>query len=217
MIAAADVCVLLLLVVAHEAAIKHVGGVDEEFHGLILRPAQNSRLRCNSRAGSPVLWGMSFPKPAEIILRVAAIVLLAPAISLPAQPPGMPSGGMSSTPTINVKKFDAEKELARLTRKYRLTEDQQTKIRPVLVEQQTKVHKLGDDERLSDADWVAGVRQAHRETVAKVKLEMTDEQASRYVKDEQKRAKSDQEDQGSDGPPGGGPDGGPPPGGGGPP
>ena len=131
---------------------------------------------------------MTFLKPAKIILRVAAIVLLASAISLPAQPPGMPPGGMSSTPTINVKKFDADKELARLTKKYKLTADQKTKIRPVLVEQQAKVHKLGDDEGLSDADWVAGVRQAHRETVAKVKLEMTDEQASRYVADEEKLA-----------------------------
>ena len=121
--------------------------------------------------------------------------------------------------TVGNKMYDAEKELARLTRRYSLTAEQKTKIQPLLLDQQRQVHALGEDDSLSDAEWTAAVRRVHTETVAKVKLELTDAQATRYAKDEAKRAKSSGDsDDGDDGPPDGPPpDGGPPPGGGGPP
>jgi hypothetical protein len=71
---------------------------------------------------------------------------------------------------------------------------------------------------MSDRDYVAAVRAAHQETVAKVKEQMTDAQAAKYIKDEEKQAKDDEDDdQMPFGPGGGGPPGGGPPGGGGPP
>jgi hypothetical protein len=123
-------------------------------------------------------------------------------------------GGASS---INVKKFNADKELTRLTKKYKLTEDEKTKIQPILADQEKRVHALGDDDSLSDSEWAAAVRKVHQETVLSVKAQMTDEQATKYVKDEEKQAKSDAEE--DSGPPDGEPPGGggPPPGGGGPP
>jgi hypothetical protein len=130
--------------------------------------------------------------------------------------------------TVGNKMYDAEKELARLTKRYSLTADQKTKIQPILLEQQQQVHALGEDDALSDTEWAGAVRKVHTQTVAKVKLELTDAQATRYAKDETKRAKSngdsdDADDGPPDGPPpdGGGPGGGGPggggPGGGGPP
>lgn len=132
-------------------------------------------------------------------------------------PPGPPPGMMGGS-QIDVRKFGAERELARLTKKYKLTEDQKAQIKPALVEQEKQVHALGEDTALSDTEYVAAVRRVHRETVAKVKLQLSDEQASRYAKDEEKLAKSDAEDDAiqEDGPPGGPPPE-PPPGGGGPP
>jgi hypothetical protein len=118
---------------------------------------------------------------------------------------------------VGNKMYDAEKELARLTKRYSLTADQKTKIQPILLEQQKQVHALGEDDALSDTEWAAAVRKVHTQTVAKVKLELTDAQATKYAKDEAKRAKSNGDsNDGDDGPPDGPPPGGGGPGGGGP-
>ena len=67
------------------------------------------------------------------------------------------------------------------------------------------MHELGDDASLSDSEWAVAVRKVHQETVLSVKAQMTDDHATKYVKDEEKQAKSDEEDQQG---PGGGPGGG---------
>ncbi len=123
----------------------------------------------------------------------------------------------AQTLTVADKKYDAQKELARMVKRYSLTEEQRVRIQPLLVEQQRQVHTLGEDESLSNSAWASGVRKVHLATVAQVKLQMTDAQASKYAKDEVKRAKSDgdSDDMDDDGPPDGPPPGGPPPGGGG--
>jgi periplasmic protein CpxP/Spy len=130
---------------------------------------------------------------------------------------GAVAQGKSSLTVAN-KRDDAAKELARLTRKYGLTEEQKARIQPLLAEQQRQVHVLGEDESLSDMAWSAAVRKVHQLTMLKVKVELTDAQASKYIKDEEKEAKKSQDDggdDGMDGPPDGPPPGGP--GGGGPP
>ncbi len=126
------------------------------------------------------------------------------------------------------KEYDTAKELARMTKRYGLTKDQKTMIEPLLLEQQNQVHTLGEDESLTDAEWAGSVRKVHQATVLKVRKLLTDEQLSKYAKDELKRAKqagNDSDDANDDGPPdgppldggpGGGPGGGGPSGGGGP-
>jgi hypothetical protein len=130
---------------------------------------------------------------------------------------GAATATSGESPTVGNKRYDAVKELARLTKVYKLTNEQRTKIEPILLEQQKQVHALGEEDALTDAEWAGAVRRVHLQTVAKVKLELTDSQATRYSKDEAKRTKSsDGSDDGDDGPPDGGPpDGGPPGGGGG--
>jgi hypothetical protein len=125
--------------------------------------------------------------------------------------------------TVASKRYDAEKELARMTKHYSLTADQKAKIQPLLLEQQRQVHTLGEDTSLTNSEWTAAVRKVHQKTVAQVKLHLTEAQVSKYAKDEAKLAKNsqgDSDDADDDGPPpdgpppGGGPGG---PGGGGPP
>jgi len=118
--------------------------------------------------------------------------------------------------TVANKRYDAEKELARLTKRYGLTDDQKAKIQPILLDQQKQVHVLGEDETLSDSAWANEVRKVHQQTVANVKRQLTDAQASKYAKDEAKRVKetTEADDDSDDGPPDGGPPGGGPPGGG---
>jgi Spy/CpxP family protein refolding chaperone len=148
----------------------------------------------------------------KALVGAALLPFLLPIVAVRAQgPPPWMDGGASS---IDVKKFNAEKELTRLTKKYKLTEDERTKIQPILADQEKRVHDLGDDDSLSDREWAAAVRKVHQETVLSVKAQMTDDHATKYVKDEEKQAKSDEEDQQG---PGGGPGGGGPPPGGGPP
>lgn len=124
----------------------------------------------------------------------------------------MMAGGSS----IDVRKFGADRELARLTKKYKLSDEQRANIQPLLADQEKRIHAVGEETNLTDAEWTAAVRKVHRETVAKVKLAMTDDQANRYTKDEEKQTKSDAEEDQMQGPPDGPPPG-PPPGGGGPP
>jgi len=129
------------------------------------------------------------------------------------------TAGKAESLQVANKEYDAAKELARMAKRYGLSEEQKTKIEPLLLEQQKQVHTLGEDESLTNAEWASAVRKVHQKTVLQVRKLMTDEQLSKYAKDEAKRAKqagndSDADDDGPpDGPP---PDGGPPPGGGGP-
>ncbi len=130
--------------------------------------------------------------------------------------------GKAGSLQVANKEYDGVKELARMTKRYGLSKEQKAKIEPLLLEQQKQVHTLGEDESLTDAEWAGAVRKVHQATVLQVRKLLTDEQLSKYAKDEAKRAKqsgndSDADDDGPpDGPP---PDGGPPgggPGGGGP-
>lgn len=195
-----------------------------------------------------VYWGMSGIRIARLILRVGLVASVLTGVSGWAQSaapstPGLKTNdqrlaaadtatsatdtttaatGKAESLQVSSKEYDAVKELARMTKRDGLTAEQKTKIEPLLLEQQKQVHALGEDESLTDAEWAGAVRQVHQATVLKVKKLLTDEQLSKYAKDEAKRAKqagndSDAEDDGPpDGPP---PDGGPPgggPGGGGP-
>jgi periplasmic protein CpxP/Spy len=159
---------------------------------------------------------MNWPRGVALSLRLVVVSTLLLAVAAKAQPPmgmgGPPGGGAS----INVKKFAADRELTRLTKKYKLTPEQKAKIQPILADQEKQVHGLGDDDSLSNTDYIAAVRKVHQQTVMQVKAQMAEDQAAKYIKDEEKQAKSDAEDdQQQQGPPGGGPPGGgggPPPG-----
>jgi hypothetical protein len=112
------------------------------------------------------------------------------------------------------KEYDAVKELARMTKRYGLSKEQKAKIEPLLLEQQKQVHTLGEDVSLTDAKWIGSVRTVHQATVLAIKKLLTDEQLSKYAKDEAKRAKQSGDDADDDGPPDGPPPDGGPPGGG---
>ena len=157
------------------------------------------------------------------ILRISLVWILLPGFAAVAQhTPSATPAATSDAQSVPKNEFDAVKELARMTKRYGLGDEQKKKIQPILADQQAQVHQLGEDESLSNAEWAAAVQEVHRQTVLKIKPLMTDSQLSKYTKDEAKRAKhslSDPGDDGFDGPPGGPPPGGPPggPGGFGPP
>lgn len=175
------------------------------------------RQKCNPGNGIGVYGSMNAARGKGIAVGLALVSLLLSGIGVVAQTKGSQTvTAAADSLTVANKRYDAEKELARLTKRYGLTEEQKAKIKPILLDQQKQVHALGEDESLTDAEWNAAVGKVHAQTVAQVKRDLTDAQASKYAKDEAKRAKSPQDDADDDnGPPDGPPPDGPPPGGGG--
>jgi hypothetical protein len=150
------------------------------------------------------------------------IPLLAILLASPVHPAIAQDAAAPQSITVANKHYDAAKELPRLTRVYKLTPLQSASIKPILLDQQTKIHDLGEDQSLSNSDWSSGIRKIHQLAVQQIKAQLNDAQASTYTRDEEKFAKKSSNDPGDDGddgppfgpPPGGGPGG---PGGGGPP
>ncbi|MDR3745349.1 MAG: hypothetical protein P4K80_04380 [Acidobacteriaceae bacterium] len=162
---------------------------------------------------------MSLSHPARLLLRLSFLPLLllahlGVAQSASSSTTTSPAATAKASLAVGNNRYDAAKELPRLTRRYSLTLDQQAKIQPLLLEQQKQIHKLGEDGSLSNAEWIAAVRKVHLQTVALIKHQLTDAQATLYARDEAKWAKSSQGD--SEDADDGGPPDGPPPGGGGP-
>ena len=155
----------------------------------------------------------------ERLVQLGLLALMLPTLTIStlAQIPALPGKSVSTTAkptslTVANKRYDATKELARMSRHYSLTEEQRVKIQPLLLEQQRQIHALGEDTTLTDTEWNSSVHKVHLNTVAQIKLQLTDAQALKYTKDEAKASKQqgNSDDAGDDGPP----DGGPPPGGG---
>jgi hypothetical protein len=160
-----------------------------------------------------VYGGMNVPTICRIALTFGVLGLGLANVTGRAQESASATASAESLAVGN-KMYDREKELARLTKRYGLTDDQKQKIAAILLEQQRQVHELGEDQSLSNSAWASAVWKVHLQTVAQVKLQMTDAQASKYATDEAKRKKSNaSDDAGDDGPPDGFPPG-PPPGGG---
>lgn len=123
-----------------------------------------------------------------------------------AQEPGPPPpDGMQGPPGMQPPKMDVDKEIARMTKRYALTDAQKTQVRPILVEQQHKMELVFQDSSLSPEDRFAKIRAIHDEQVSRVSEVLSDSQRSKYQKDQKEM--------------GPGPEGMPPPpdGGGGPP
>jgi hypothetical protein len=113
-------------------------------------------------------------------------------------------------PHPDMPKMDVDKELARMTKRYGLSESQKAKIRPVLVDVKAKMDALSKDSSMEFGEWMQRMRAIHEEQTSRILAVLSDEQRAKYQKDTEREA----HDQG-DGPP----DGPPPPGdgGGGPP
>jgi hypothetical protein len=173
---------------------------------------------------------MNGPRAVQLYLRLGLIALGTIGSSVLAMGQSTATTAQTATTakaeslTVANKAYDAGKELPRMAKRYSLSAEQMKKIQPLLLEQQKQIHKLGEDASLTNAEWASAVRKVHQKTVAQVKLLLTDEQLSKYVQDEVKRAKKSGNDSGDDDddgppygpPPGGGPGGPGGPGGGGP-
>ena len=128
----------------------------------------------------------------------AAFAQDAPAPDASAQPGGGGGGGrmgrMQMTP---------DEQVARMTKRYNLSADQQTQIKPILANQQQQMTALRGDSSLSREDKMAKMKGIRDDSSTKIQAILNDTQKKQYAEDQQKMQERMQER-------GGGGPGGPP-------
>lgn len=130
----------------------------------------------------------------------------------PPPPPDGPPPQQSDTANPG-KPPDVDHVLARMSKRYKLTADQQAQLKPVLVEEWNKISALEKDTSLSLSAQKRRIRAVHQETSSKIGEILTKSQFEKFQEDQEKIEARNQEGDNPDGPPPPPPDGGggPPP------
>jgi len=147
------------------------------------------------------------------IFTFVACAWLAATYSVAAQePPPPPPDGMEM-PRPDMPKMDVDKELARMTKRYGLSESQKAQVRPILVDVKARMDDLSRDSAAEFGERIEKMRAIRDEQTSRISAILSDNQRVKYQKDMNRQA----QDQGygpPDGPPPpppGGDGGGPPP------
>lgn len=129
-----------------------------------------------------------------------------------AQEPGLPPDGMgppmnSEPPTMNVNK-----QLAKMAKRYSLSDTQKEQIRPILEDVKKRIDGLFQDSSLAPEDRFSTMRSIHDDETSRVSAVLNDDQRAKYQKDQERKANQPSDEE--LGPPPGPPpdsEGGPPP------
>ncbi len=95
-------------------------------------------------------------------------------------PPPPPDQGQAAPPQGGHMRMDPDRQLERLTRELNLTTDQQSQIKPLLVDRQQKMQALMQNESLSQDDRRAQARTISMGTNNSIKALLTDEQKQKF-------------------------------------
>jgi Spy/CpxP family protein refolding chaperone len=117
------------------------------------------------------------------------------------EPPPRPPDGMEMPPP-DMPRMDVDKELARMTKRYGLSESQRAQIRSVLVDVKAKMDDLSKDSSTDFGEQMQRMRAIREKQTSRISAILSDEQRAKYQKDTERQAR-DQD--------GGPPDGLPPP------
>jgi Spy/CpxP family protein refolding chaperone len=106
-----------------------------------------------------------------------------------------------------------DEQLKRMTREFNLTADQQTKIKPILVDSQKKMEDLRNDSNIDRQTMRQRMMQIRQDTNDQVRAQLDDTQKQEFDKQEQERQEQMQNRRNGPGGPGGADQGGnaPPP------
>jgi protein CpxP len=119
-----------------------------------------------------------------------------PAPDASAQQPG--PGRMGRQPV------SPDEQVARMTKRYNLSADQQTQIKPILANQQQQMMALRQDSSLSREDRMAKMKSIHEDSSTKISAILNDTQKKQFAEDQQKMQERMAE-RGGGGPPAGAP------------
>jgi protein CpxP len=116
-------------------------------------------------------------------------------------PPAMqgPGGGRRGM-------MDPDQQLARMSKRYNLSADQQTQLKPILVSQQQQMQALRGDSSMSREDRMAKMQSIRSDSTTKIEAILNDTQKKQFAEDQQ-RMQERMQQRGD----GGGPGGPPPP------
>jgi protein CpxP len=149
-------------------------------------------------------------KPLSSLLQGAVLAVgLAAIVPVFAQEPGgapetsapPPQGGHRGM-------MDPAQQLEGMTKRYNLSADQQTQLKPILASQQQQMQALRGDSSLSREDRMTKMQSIRADTKTKIEAVLNDDQKKQFEADQQRMQERMQERGGQGGGPGGG---GPPP------
>jgi hypothetical protein len=110
------------------------------------------------------------------------------------EPPPPPPDGMEMPPP-DIPRMDVDKELARMTKRYGLSEIQKAQMRPVLVDVKAQLDALSKDSSTEFGERMQRMRAIREEQTSRISVILSNDQK------DMKRREQDQGDGPPDGPP----------------
>ena len=110
-----------------------------------------------------------------------------PAISASAQDAPPPQGdSMQQQGGGGHHGMNADDQLAHMTKRYKLTADQQSQIKPILDAQQQSMMQMHSDTSMSREDKMAKMQSMRQDSTQKIEAILTPEQKTKFDKDQAK-------------------------------
>jgi len=97
----------------------------------------------------------------------------------PAPPDAAQQGGHRQPPT-------PDEQVARMTKRYNLSADQQAQIKPIVADQQQKMMALRGDSSMSRDDKMAKMKSIHEDSNTKIQSILNDTQKQQFAQDQQR-------------------------------
>jgi periplasmic protein CpxP/Spy len=89
--------------------------------------------------------------------------------------------------------MNPDEQVAHMTKRYSLTSDQQTQIKPILTNQQQQMQALRQDTTLSREDKMAKIKTIRDDSSSKIQALLNDSQKQKFAQDQQRRQERMQE------------------------
>jgi protein CpxP len=86
-----------------------------------------------------------------------------------------------------------DEQVARMTKRYSLSSDQQAQIKPIIANQQQQMQALRQDSSLSREDKMAKMKSIHQDSSSKIQAVLNDSQKQKFAQDQQRRQQQMQE------------------------
>ncbi len=130
----------------------------------------------NTRAG----WRVSNPSRWLKIFSFAILAFVISSSAALAQTADTQSSGDAAAPAGGRQMPTVDEQLQKLTKALTLTDDQQTKIKPILESQRTQMEAIRNDTSGNRRENFAKMRDVHEKTVTQVKAVLNDDQKKKY-------------------------------------
>ncbi len=116
----------------------------------------------------------------------------APAPDTSAQQPGTGAGGGMGH-MGRMGQMTPDEQLARMTKRYNLSADQQTQIKPIIADQQQKMQALRADSSMSREDRMTKMKVMREDASTKISAILNDTQKQQFAQDQQRMQEHMQE------------------------